>query len=65
MEYYYCKMLCFQLCEECSKWVDGAETTIEKQLNAFKPVVHPKIRKNNKKNKHQIIIIFISMFIIE
>ena len=61
-------MLCFTdemlLCEECSKWVDDVETTIEKHLNEFKPVVHAKRWKNNKKNKIKNIM-FISIFIIE
>ena len=32
----------FILCEECSKFVDNVETTIEKHLNEFQPVVHAK-----------------------
>ena len=30
------------LCEECSKWMDSVETTIEQHINEFKPVVHAK-----------------------
>jgi len=30
------------LCEECNKCVDDVETTIEKHLKEFKPVVHAK-----------------------
>jgi len=50
-------MLCFNdeliLCEECSKWVGGVETCIEKHLNEFKPVVNARRWKNNEKNKNQ------------
>ena len=30
------------LCEGCNKWVDDVETSIEKHLNEFKPVVQAK-----------------------
>ena len=37
--YYYCKCYSFNdeliLCEECCKWVDDVETTIERHLNAL------------------------------
>ena len=41
------------LCEECNNRVDDVETTIEKHLNEFKPVVHAKRWKNNKKNRNK------------
>ena len=41
------------LCKECNEWVDDVETTIEKHLNEFEPVVHAKRWKNKKKNKDQ------------
>ena len=41
------------LCKECSKWVDDVETIIEKHLNEFKPLVHCRRWKSNKKNKSQ------------
>ena len=67
--YYCCKCYCFNdkliLCEECSKWVDDVETCIAKHLNEFKPVVNARRLKNNKKNKMQNIIMFVSIFIIE
>ena len=48
-------MLCFNdeliLCEECSKWVVGVETCIEKHLNEFKPVVNARRWKNNTNKK--------------
>ena len=55
---YYCKFFYFNdeliLCEECPTWVDNVETTIEKHLHEFKPVVHAKRwKKNNKKKQHQ------------
>ena len=54
---YYCCKCSFNdaliLCKECNKWVDDVETTIEKHLNEFKPVVNAKRWKNNKKNKNQ------------
>jgi len=57
MEYYCCKCYYFSdeliLCEECCEWVDDVETTIEKHLNEFKPVVHAKRWKNNKNNQIQ------------
>ena len=67
--YYYCACYYFNdeliLCEECCKWVDDVETTIEKHLNGFKPVVHSKRWKSNKDNKIPKIIMFISIFIVE
>ena len=39
--------------EECSKWINDVEETIEKHLNEFKPVFHAKRLKNNKNNKTQ------------
>jgi len=58
MEYYYCKGYYFDdefiLCKECSKWLDDVETTIEKHVNAFKPVVSCKRWKmDQKKNQNQ------------
>ena len=41
------------LCEECSKWVDDVETTIETHTREVKPVVNAKRWKNNKENKTQ------------
>ena len=68
MKYNCCTCYSFNdeyiLCNECSKWVDNVEATIEKKhLNEFKRVVHAKRWKNNKKNKHQQIIRFISISI--
>ena len=58
-------MLCFNdeliLREECNKWVDDVETTIEKHLNEFKPVVHAKIWKNNKNSKIPKKIVYINV----
>ena len=39
--------------DECSKWADDVEATIEKHLNEFKPVFHARKWKNNKNNKDQ------------
>ena len=52
------------MCQECPKWVDDVETTTEKHLNEFQPVVHCKRWKNNQNNKHQKVIMFIPIFII-
>ena len=41
-----------------NKFVDDVETTIEKHLNEFKPVVHAKIWKNHEKNKNQKICLY-------
>ena len=66
---YYCCRCYFLneliLCQECSKWVDDVESTIEKHSSEFKPVVHDKIWKNNKNNKNKKVIMLISIFIIE
>ena len=66
---HYCKFYPFNdeyiLYKECSKLVDTVETTIEKYLNEFKPVVHCRIWKNKQKNQIQKTIRFISVFIIE
>ena len=65
--YYCCKCVFFQdeliLCDECNKWVNDVELTIEKHLNEFKPVFHAK-RLKNKKNKNQKTVMCISIFII-
>ena len=54
MDYYACKCCSFndefELCAECSKWLDSVGTTIEKHINEFKPVVHVN-RWLNRKNK--------------
>jgi len=57
MEYYCCKCYWFNdefvLCKECSKWTDNVQTTIEKHVSEFKPVVSCKRWKMNKR-KNQI-----------
>ena len=66
--YYYCQCDIFQdeliWCEECDKWINAVEEAIEKHLNEFKPVYHAERWKNNKSNKNQKIIMWISIFII-
>jgi len=50
------------LCEECCKFLDDVEATIEEHLNEFKAVVHAKRwKKNNKNNQTQKIVMFISI----
>ena len=47
------------LCEECCKWIDDVETTVDKHLNEFKPVVHAKTWKNESKNRNRKVPVFI------
>ena len=50
--YCYCQCYHFQdeliVCDECEKWINVVEETIEKHLNVFKPVYNAKTWKNNK-----------------
>jgi len=67
--YYDCTCYYFNddlmLCKDCSKRVDDVEPTVQTHLNEFKPVVHAKTWKNNKKNTNQKMIMFISLFLIQ
>ena len=56
MDYYVCKCCPFndefELCAECSKWMDSVETTIENIYMSLNQWFHVK-RWLGRKNKHK------------